>query len=280
MTDPSATYIAKEEAHTLNPAELYRIYTPGGTEYTYTSGDVSLTYGGKSYTPATIQRSGLRYDVDLKSSQMTLTISSDYGPLQDFILNWPVETIFVEVLRLFRDDLTEAQVIFFGQITKVNIKGKASDVECLGFEYYLKQRIPILKYQVQCNWKLFSDQCGVSQGSHTVNAAVTVSSDKLTLTSASFAAKADHYFTWGYLEWNNYRRLITYHKGSVIKLRYKISTLTTGETVTAYAGCDRSIQTCHSKFANHLNFGGFPHIPEKNPASKLPAPTAPEGGKK
>ncbi|MGF9692891.1 DUF2163 domain-containing protein [Rhizobium sp. 0TCS1.26] len=34
-----------------------------------------------------------------------------------------------------------------------------------------------------------------------------------------------------------------------------------GETVTTIAGCDKRFATCRSRFANHLNFRGFPHVP-------------------
>jgi len=34
-----------------------------------------------------------------------------------------------------------------------------------------------------------------------------------------------------------------------------------GDEVRLLAGCDKSFETCRSKFANHLNFRGFPHMP-------------------
>ncbi len=34
-----------------------------------------------------------------------------------------------------------------------------------------------------------------------------------------------------------------------------------GDTFALTAGCDKSFQTCKAKFANHLNFHGFPHMP-------------------
>ena len=34
-----------------------------------------------------------------------------------------------------------------------------------------------------------------------------------------------------------------------------------GDTATLFPGCDKSISQCSSKFGNHLNFQGFPHIP-------------------
>ncbi len=37
--------------------------------------------------------------------------------------------------------------------------------------------------------------------------------------------------------------------------------LAVGDTITLEAGCDRSHSTCKTKFANLINFQGFPHIP-------------------
>ncbi len=34
-----------------------------------------------------------------------------------------------------------------------------------------------------------------------------------------------------------------------------------GDAYTAVAGCDKTFATCGTRFANTLNFGGFPHIP-------------------
>ncbi|EUB95244.1 hypothetical protein PMI07_003022 [Rhizobium sp. CF080] len=34
-----------------------------------------------------------------------------------------------------------------------------------------------------------------------------------------------------------------------------------GDTFTVTAGCDKSFATCRARFANHLNFRGFPHVP-------------------
>jgi uncharacterized phage protein (TIGR02218 family) len=34
-----------------------------------------------------------------------------------------------------------------------------------------------------------------------------------------------------------------------------------GRTFTVTAGCDKTFRTCRERFANHLNFRGFPHVP-------------------
>jgi uncharacterized phage protein (TIGR02218 family) len=37
--------------------------------------------------------------------------------------------------------------------------------------------------------------------------------------------------------------------------------LKAGQAFTILAGCDKTFATCRARFANHLNFRGFPHVP-------------------
>ena len=37
--------------------------------------------------------------------------------------------------------------------------------------------------------------------------------------------------------------------------------LASGDAATLTAGCDKAFSTCRAKFANHVNFQGFPHMP-------------------
>ena len=37
--------------------------------------------------------------------------------------------------------------------------------------------------------------------------------------------------------------------------------LAVGDTLQVTAGCDKRFATCREKFANGLNFQGFPHMP-------------------
>ncbi len=51
-----------------------------------------------------------------------------------------------------------------------------------------------------------------------------------------------------------------------------------GDAVQLEAGCDRAAQTCRGKFANFLNFQGFPHIPGEDWLSSYPVSTRPNDG--
>ena len=43
-----------------------------------------------------------------------------------------------------------------------------------------------------------------------------------------------------------------------------------GDRFTITAGCDKQFSTCREKFANQLNFRGFPHMPGNDFAVSYP----------
>ncbi|MEJ2016982.1 MAG: DUF2163 domain-containing protein [Maritimibacter sp.] len=53
--------------------------------------------------------------------------------------------------------------------------------------------------------------------------------------------------------------------------------LAPGDAVRLEAGCDKGFATCRDKFANQLNFRGFPHVPGEDRLLSIPVPV-PEGG--
>lgn len=46
-----------------------------------------------------------------------------------------------------------------------------------------------------------------------------------------------------------------------LRLRTALAALAPGDLLSVAPGCDKRFATCRSKFANHLNFQGFPHLP-------------------
>jgi uncharacterized phage protein (TIGR02218 family) len=51
-----------------------------------------------------------------------------------------------------------------------------------------------------------------------------------------------------------------------------------GDSVRVTAGCDKTSSTCRVKFANFLNFRGFPHIPGQDWLASYPVPGRPNNG--
>ena len=67
--------------------------------------------------------------------------------------------------------------------------------------------------------------------------------------------------------------------GRVVDLWHALgAALVVGDAVQLEAGCDRMAQTCRGKFANFLNFQGFPHIPGEDWLTSYPVSTRPNDG--
>ena len=83
--------------------------------------------------------------------------------------------------------------------------------------------------------------------------------------------RADQYFAGGYVEWvhaaNGYKevRMVLSSYTDRVVLSSPPSGLVVGSTMTLYPGCDHLSTTCHTKFANSINYGGMENIPKKNP---------------
>lgn len=267
MKTPTQDYIDMEEAAQRKPVEIYHMWRPNGsTHWYYTSGDSPITYGGNLYIPATIERDAVSYNANLEVSSMNVQAAAITEPATHYLALNPIETIWLDVKKLFRDqDPYEAAVVFVGQIKSVAFKGGEAQAEVVGFEYFLKQQLPIFRYQPQCNNFLFDDLCGLNAASWAVSANVTQVSGSI-LTCSAVSGYADGYFSLGHLKWGDYWRHITTHVGSNLTMRYFLPEIAAGQTITVYPGCNLDISTCKDKFDNVLNFFGHPYIPIKNPA--------------
>src|SRR3712207_7264503 len=51
-----------------------------------------------------------------------------------------------------------------------------------------------------------------------------------------------------------------------------------GDAFTLSAGCDKSFSTCRDRFANSVNFRGFPHMPGNDFALSYPSSDRPNRG--
>lgn len=268
MKSVTQEYIDQEESTKQQPIELYHIWRDGGQHWYYTSADQIVNYNGNDYQPATLKRELAKYDSQLEVTTMTIQAASVTDPVIEFVSLNPIEILWIEIRRGFRD-LSEAVVIFVGQIKNVKFKGASASIQCVGFEHFLKMPIPTLRYQTTCNWRLFDSHCKKNKVDYKVTATVTVDETKTELTSSTFGNYSDNYFTSGLLEFGDGRRTITYHRGSTIKVAYRIPDIVDNDSVDIYPGCDGRAETCREKYNNINNFLGFPFIPMDNPAMRI-----------
>lgn len=272
MKEVTEEYNDLEEAVKQKPAELFHIWRDGGEHKYYTSGDVAMIYpkiAGDTYFPATITRSLVTYDAQLEITKCTITVAYVEDPVLEFIGINPIEILWISIMRVHREqDPIEADVIFLGQIKSVSFKGIESIADCVGFEYFLNMPVPLPRYQINCNWKLFDSHC--KQPKVPIPATIGLDVTGTKLTSATFGGYEAGYFIYGTVEFGDEIRTIVDQAGDTLTMAYRMRDLIDGSLVDAYPGCDGRIETCRDKFDNILRFLGFPFTPVENPELRVP----------
>lgn len=270
MKTASDVFINQEVSDESAPAELFRIWTPsGGQEWTYTSADGAIVYGGKTYAPAPIKRGAVSYDSGVDAQSLDITISSISDPAAQYAASHPVEEIWVQVMRVHMGQSPlEALVVFAGVILPATIKGAAAKFQCVGMKHALRQQLPKWRIQPGCNVSVFSDKCALDPDDHKISGTLDAASiDGLTLSASEFSAQDDGYYTLGHILVNGHRRMIVEHSGSTVRLRYPIPGVAAADAFSAWPGCDGAIETCRDKFNNVANFRGYPDLPTDNPST-------------
>lgn len=266
-----ATEIKKVEMMPF--AELFEI-TSGTRVFRYTSWEKDFTYGGNVYRAAVIKRSIPSEDESFKPSRMDLTMPV-VSPVNEYIANTPLEPVRVNITRVFIHDETAYKVIFYGEVLGVaNLQAGDQGIIQANLEsgtIYFRNKIPRVVFQSYCNHVLYKlsetgrPGCNLAKELWKTTATVTILGN--TISSSSFGTKPDDYFRGGHVEteYGDFR-YVTDHVGNLITLNVAFDArLSSGGTVFAFPGCDKSPVTCTEKFDNFENFQGFAYIPSNNP---------------
>lgn len=247
-------------------AELYQFESNNVFQY-YTSYKDDITFQGNVYKAMPISRTSLSFDADFRDINLTITAPVT-DPFITYITNSPLEVINIIIYQAFTIELTDFRVIYEGQIKQVGIKDKIAKALCESNSLALREMLPRFIYQSYCNYNVYDNDCGITKAASNFEVITTVTVTGSTLISSDFIPKGDGFFTGGHvISSDGDIRLITNHVGDTLTIQIPFDTrVSTGDTIKAYAGCDKSIETCTNKFNNQQKFMGCPYIPSKNPS--------------
>ena len=123
-------------------------------------------------------------------------------------------------------------------------------------------------YQATCTADLGDGQCGLALATWTVAGTVDEGIGRLSVRIADVAGHDAGHFIHGTLRVlsgpnaGQSRSIKDHAAGGLITVWESFGVpLAPGDAVSLLAGCDKSFETCRLKFANSVNFRGFPHIP-------------------
>lgn len=244
------------------PVELYR-FTCGGSTWAWTSGDVAQVALGLTFTPEPITRGEIDTGDEDTQGSLDVEVVRTNPVAELFIADLPPAPVMLELYRFHRGD---AEIILFwsGEISVAEFRGSSVRLAGIPVGRVLRRPVPPHTFQAQCNWTLYSPQCGVDRNAYRVTASVTDVTG-FTITAAEFGAHADGYFRAGWVETAaGERHWITDHTGSVLTLLTPFRSLAAGDAVYAFPGCDRTQAACLA-FSNLDRHLGFPYVPSKNP---------------
>jgi len=172
----------------------------------------------------------------------------------------------IEIFMVNVADLSQGIILHRrGWLGEVSLKNGQFIAEVRGLAQKLSQNIVEL-YSPTCRAVLGDTRCKVNLASFTFAGTVdTVTSRQVFISNA--LTQAAGYFSGGEVVWltgaNAGRRMeIKEFSNKQVTLVLPMpNNIATGDTFNAIAGCDKTFNTCFTKFTNAVNFRGEPHVP-------------------
>lgn len=253
-----------------------------GVTFGFTDHDRALTFDGVTFeATAGFTASEIKEQVGLSVDNLEVTgaLRSDRLSENDLAAGF-YDDARVEILRVNWQSVEQRVLMRAGSLGEVRRAGTAFAAEVRGLAHYLQQPKGRL-YQYGCDADVGDQRCGVDltaaafRGTGVVSA---VSSDRR-FTASGLAAFADGWFTRGLVTFtsgaaNGQRVEVKGHVAGGTTVTIELwaparAPLVTGQTFVVTAGCDKMLTTCRDKFANAINFRGFPHMPGNDFITRL-----------
>jgi uncharacterized phage protein (TIGR02218 family) len=196
----------------------------------------------------------------------------DAAAVEVYLVDWSEPSLRVPVAR--------------GVLGEVARDGTAFTAELRGLAHRLAEDSG-RRYTATCSADLGDARCTVDldaaayRGSGTIAGLTGTSS----FTASGLGAFDDGWFTAGRVLWTaganaglavEVKRHTNDGAGVALTLWQAMPhALGIGDTFTVTAGCDKRFATCRDRFANAVNFRGFPHIPGNDFIIRYPVPGEP-----
>lgn len=252
----------------------WKITRADGVVLGFTDHDRTLSFGGTDFEPesglsASEIRAGSDLAVDSQDAQGAL--NSDRITETD-ILDGRWDNALVEVWRVNWNAPGQRVLLRRGSIGELRRGRLAFVAEVRSMAHVLGQTVGRV-YQGTCEAALGDTRCGVdlNDATYSGTGAVVDPIHDRAFTASGISGFVSGWFAFGYLEWasgpNGGRSAeVMMHElasgiVTITLLEAPVRPIATGHAFVIRAGCDKRAETCTAKFANIVNFRGFPNIP-------------------
>lgn len=267
-----AAHIA-QEVTTL--ATCWRIERRDGQVFGFTDHLEALVVDGVTYQAASgYTASAIKSTAGMNVDNLEVSGGLDASAITEAdLLAGKWDFAEVRIFQVNYEDLTQGtNKLRRGWLGEVRTADGAFTVELRGMMQLLQQNIGRV-VSPACDADLGDARCKVNLGSFsngTVSGTLTsVTSNRVFVDSS--LGQATGWFTGGVVTWTSgpnqglRMEVREFQSGGQISLVLPMPyTVSIGDGYTMTAGCDKRLSTCRDKFANVINFRGFPHVPGLN----------------
>lgn len=251
----------------------------GGTTTRLTSWEHALTYSSNSYAPSQIKKSQLRKTMSPLGDECDIEIWAEEpgNPLAPLLAGEAERKLNVtigEAVVNSSGTVTSYAETFTGTVRSVELKSDLLVGRAAAYGAVFARKLPAFVIQQRCNYVLFSGPCGLSAAAWDVTGTIGGTLPNVTVTftpgSAPTGTYKNKWFAGGWLtvtgtdSSENRRAILDCSESTgvwTLKLNRALPAPCSGQTATAYPGCDGNYTTCKDKFSNGPNFGGHPYTP-------------------
>lgn len=252
----------------------WKLMTRSGETFGFTDHDRELLFEAAVFEPdsgftATEMQDSLGFGVN--NQDVSAALRSDRLD-EKRIAAGDFDDASVETWWVNWQDVSQRILLRKGTIGEINRGGLGLTAEIRGLTAAFDRPHGRL-FQYGCDAVLGDARCTVNLDDVAFLGIGTVTSfeEDLRVTASGLGGFADGWFARGTLTWvtgGNAGRVVevkSHTKASAIATidlwQSLPNAIALADTFQIRAGCDKQFATCRDKFANHLNFRGFPHIP-------------------
>ena len=265
----------------------WKIVRADGAIQGFTDHDVDLAFDGTTYEAASgFTATEVQSLLDLAIDNLSVTGALSSATLNEADLAAGLyDNASIEIWRVNWADTAQRVLMRKGNIGEVKRGKTAFTAEVRGLAHLLNQPVGRC-FGYGCDADLGDARCTVdiTRAAFKADGAVVSVTDARRFTVSGLSSFGDGWFTGGKLVWSsganeNRAMEVKRHAGTAIELWQSMSeTVAAGDSFVLTAGCDKQFATCKAKFANAINFRGFPYMPGNDAVLSYPAAAQPMDG--
>ena len=240
--------------------ELYKIELRTGALYLAAT-DTDITFAGQEFLAIPLQRETIDKSVDNVIDDCNISLGDgDYDKLAYICNGFDFRGCNVDIIRIaYPDSLTNPDIfswVFSGYIDSPSYSDGV-------FSCSLKTRMPNVNVpnrscRLCCNSEFGDDECKMDLSLTEILLAQGSNKDKIILPQDY----PENFWKDGVISIKGESRIILSSSGVSVTINYSfLQDVQVGAKATLIRGCDKTKETCKSRYNNMKNFSGFPAIP-------------------